>query len=234
MLRTSLWMVVFMIGAALPLAAGSLDGAFGFERTGRALHMFESSALQGQLLDDSGPSSADQRFGAGVALSFNNSAAGIGVNGYLDYYFTTWISASAHSGVSYGALGRRFERGGTAFHHHFALGAKFTFDMERWEWSSWLRPWVAAYPIGFQYFDATEDIRRSDGRREKFRYSDVFFYQSIGGGVDFFLTSNVAIGASILFYGSWGGSRHERHGVVIRTRGLSGAHFEYARVGFRF
>lgn len=211
------------------LSALGLDDAWPGNRLQRQVALFDRAPLRGQLMDDSGPDSSELKFGLNGGLSLNNNAAGAGLNGAFDYYFTRFLSAGVHSGVSYGVLGRRYKDGGTAFSYHVALGAKFTFDLEQWEWSRWVRPWAALYPIGVQGFSVNEDT--DSGR---IRYSDTYYYTSIGGGVDFFLTSHLAIGASILYYGALGGSRHRTSGHTVRTRGLAGAHFEYARVTLRF
>ncbi|MBE7491921.1 MAG: hypothetical protein HS108_09245 [Planctomycetes bacterium] len=190
--------------------------------------------LAGQLLDESGPRSKDQMFGAGAALGFAGDPIGFGLSGWFDFYFTTWLAAGARFQMDYGAITRRHEDGGTGLDFSLQFGAKFVFDLEDWEWSRWCRPFVALYPAGFRYHSATERAKDSQGRRFDFAYSDVFYVISVGGGVDFFLTSNIALGAGILLDGTVGGSRHKKRGVKIRHVGGADFFFEYARLSVRF
>lgn len=207
------------------LSALSFDDSWRSSQGLRQVALFDRAPLQGQLLDDTGPESSELLFGAGVGLSLNNRAIGPGLNGWFDIYFRPWISAGLHSGFSFG----HYRSGATATSFHFALGAKFTFDIEKWEWTRWLRPWVALYPVGFQTFSVSERVSG-----DRVRYSDTYYYTSLGGGVDFFLTSHLAVGAGLLYYGSYGGRHHRVSGHRVRTRGFGGVHFEFARVVFRF
>jgi hypothetical protein len=232
MARIILLLGVLLIGGAWLPAAG-LDTTW--RTPGQRTLKFTEDVARGQLVDDSGPRTTEQLFGAGVALGVNSAALGLGVSGWFDVYFTPWISAGLHSGVAYGILGRRYKDGGTALAWHLCLGAKFTFDMEDWDWSRWVRPWVALYPVGFQLLSATEDFNPAGpDRLDTITYTDVFFYISGAIGVDFYLTSLIGIGAAIYPYGTFGGRRHDDNGTTVRTRGYAGVYFEYVRLSLRF
>lgn len=231
-------LLMFLILVASPLCAldelpddwrpaDSLRPVALFDRGGS----WHQQPVYGQLIDDTGPRSTDQLIGFGAALMLDTSALGLGVNGFFDFYFTPWISASAHTGVAFGVLGRRHVDGGTGLGYHLALGAKFTFDLPDWEWSRWVRPWVAFYPVGFRYFSATESV---DADNDRITYNDIYFHMQGGGGVDFYLTSLIGLGAGVLFYGDFGGSRRRIGDHRITTRGLWGLYFEYARLTVRF
>ncbi|MCC7507831.1 MAG: hypothetical protein IT464_00480 [Planctomycetes bacterium] len=238
MMRSLLIVPVLAMCAAPLVALESLEQAWN-HRPARALQLFDMPdkrlPVYGQLLDDSGPRTTEQMFGAGASLSLDTNALGLGFNGFFDFYFTPWIAAASHVGVSYGFLGRQYQEGGTGMGFHVALGARFTFDLPDWEWSRWLRPWVAFYPVGFQLFSASEDFDPPGSDDEgTFKYSDIYFHMMGGGGADFYLTSLIGLGVGVYFYGSFGGSRHKQDGATIRTNGLFGMYFEYARVTLRF
>lgn len=231
--------VAFLCGVlaclAAPLAA---DAAFDLPRPSPRL--FEASLLpvdrelRGQLLDETGPASKDQSFGAGVALGFAGDPIGFGLSGWFDYYFTTWLAAGARFQMDYGVVTRRLEDGGVGLDFSLQFGAKFVFDLEDWEWSRWLRPWVALYPAGFRYASATEDAKDNAGNEVEIEYGDVFYLITAGGGVDFFLTSNIALGVGIYFDGTVGGSKHKKRDITVRHRGGFDFFFEYARLSIRF
>jgi len=225
-------LLLLIVFAATPLAA-----QFEISREVRKPRLFETSLLpdvRGQLLDESGPRSKDQMFGAGVALGFAGDPIGFGLSGWFDYYLTTWLAVGARFQTDYGVVTRRHEDGGTALDFGLQFGAKVVFDLEDWEFSRWLRPYVALYPAGFRYHAATERAKDSAGRKFEINYGDIFYVITTGGGVDFFLTSNIALGAGIYVEGTVGGSKHKKRGVSVRHRGGFDFFFEYARFAVRF
>ncbi|MBX3475363.1 MAG: hypothetical protein KF754_13365 [Planctomycetes bacterium] len=227
--------LVVVFASAAPLCA---ESGFGLQRA--SPRMFEATLLpldadlRGQLMDESGAQSKDQYFGAGVALGFAGDPIGFGLAGWFDYYLTTWLAVGARFQMGYGIVTRRFEDGGVGLDFSMQFGAKFVFDMPDWEWSRWCRPFVALYPAGFRYASATEEAKDRSGRDFDFSYGDVFYVITAGGGVDFFLTSNIAVGAAVYFDGTVGGSKHKEKGVTIRHRGAFDFFLEYARLSVRF
>lgn len=191
--------------------------------------------LAGQLVEKDSHASADQMFGAGVALGFAGDPIGLGLSGWFDVYFTTWIAAEARLQLAYGLLTHPYQDSGTGVEVGLQLGAKFVFDMPDWEWSRWCRPFAAFFPVGFRYMAADEEFNPpGPGNSDHVHYSDVFFVIGFGGGCDFFLTPNIAIGVGLFVDGMIGGSRHDRNGVVVRTRGRVDVFFEYFRLAMRF
>lgn len=224
-----------ILGLAAPLAAEfDLSPQRGQTRLFEATLLPVDAELRGQLLDESGEGSSDQMFGAGVALGFAGDPIGFGLSGWFDFYFTPWLAVGGRFQMDYGIVTRRLEDGGTGLDFSLQFGARFVFDFEDWEWTRWLRPFVALYPAGFRYHAATEDAEDSNGEDFDYSYGDVFYVITVGGGVDFFLTSNLALGAGVYFDGTVGGSKHKTKGVTIRHRGGFDFFFEYARLSVRF
>jgi hypothetical protein len=198
-------------------------------------HLRETGLFRAQLIDDSGPGTDEQMFGAGVALGFHSEALGLGVSGWFDFHFLPYLAVSSRFHLAYGILTREYKDGGTALNLGLGLGVKFVLDVPDLEVTRWLRPWVALYPAGFVYVAATEDFDPpGPDSKKKFSYSDIFYLIQAGTGVDFFLTNMIGLGLGVYITGTVGGSKHEKDDTTIRTRGSVGVYFEYARLSLRF
>ena len=191
--------------------------------------------LRSQLIDDSGPTSEERMFGAGAALGFHSYNIGLGVSGWFDFHLFPWLAFGTRFHLAYGILTRTYKDGGEALHIGMGLGAKFVLDVPDLEVTRWLRPWVALYPAGFAYVAATEEFDPPGNDDEgTFKYSDIFYFIQAGTGVDFYLTNMIGLGLGVYITGTVGGSKHEQDGSDLRTRGLIGVYFEYARLSLRF
>lgn len=195
----------------------------------------DGRVLKTQLIDDSGPDSDERMFAAGVSLGFHSYNIGLGMGAWFDFHLFPWLAFGTRFHLAYGILTRTYEDGGDALHLGVSLGAKFVLDFPDMEVTRWLRPWVALYPAGFAYVDASEDFDPPGADDNgTFKYSDIFYFIQAGTGVDFYLTNFIGLGLGVYITGTVGGSRHEKDGTEVRTRGLVGVYFEYARLSLRF
>jgi hypothetical protein len=231
--------LVLMMVCCGTLAAQVQDFDFALPKT-REARLFDVSAdipkieRFGQILDDSGPPSSEQKFGLGASLALVDNPIGLGTNGWFDYYPFTFLAFGVNTFFNYGVITRKRLDGGTAVSTGFTVGGKFVLDLPDLELTRWFRPYGMFHPIGLMYFAGQEDFRDSDGNSDSLRYSDLYYMMQLGAGVDFFLTSEFAIGAGLFWRSTFGGSRHSRSGVSIRTRGRSDMNLEFIRVTYRF
>jgi hypothetical protein len=235
-------LLILMLVCAGGLAAHGQEFAFDLPRT-REARLFTDAPppadvpdiyRTGQLLDDSGPPSSELKYGLGASLALVDNPVGFGSNGWFDYYPFTFLAFGVNTFFNYGVITRDRLDGGTAFSTGFTAGGKFVLDFPELELTRWFRPYAMFHPLGLMYFAGSEDFRDSDGNRDTFRYSDVFFMMQGGAGVDFFLTSELAVGAGFFWRSTYGGSRHTSSGVRVRHRGRTDLNLEYIRLTYRF